>query len=108
MQNEVEKAKQHADISLHPEVANSGVAAVHEDEYYREVSAALQSAHPEADISKDAVVPATEPTPNLIRFPERPAGRPMEDTTWGKAPMAQKLREIFARRQKKGELLNAA
>ena len=108
MQSEVEKAKQHTDINLHPTLTNIGVTPVHEDEQHQKISSALQSIHSGAGMSKDAVVPETQPTPNLIRLPEKSASAPLGDTAWGFAYMARKLKERFERRRQKGELPNAA
>ena len=108
MQNEIEKAKQHVRIDLQSELTNAGVTVVHEDEQHQEVSSALQSAHPGAGTTKDAAVPQTAPTPNLIRFPEKPMGSPMTDTAWGFTHMARKLEERLERKRQKGELPNAA
>lgn len=104
MQTELEKAKQHQEVDIRSELTQIGVSAVHEDQIHQEVSSTLQSAHPEANVAKDAIPPIIEPTPNLVRLPE-PTGSPMKDASWGFGVMVRKLLE---RRRKKGELPNAA
>ncbi len=105
MEARLDKAKQHQTVNVAPELSQIGATAVHEDQHHQEISAELQSVHPEANTSKDAVVPEINPVPNLVRLPEKPTGSPVKDSSWGQLVMARKL---FERNKKKGELKNAA
>lgn len=103
---DLEKSRQHVDLKLHPDVANSGVTVISEDEHHRQISAELKTTHPEAGVSKDATPPITQPTPDFIQLKDsKQIGNPLKDTSWGAVSMA---RRIFEQSKKKGDLQNAA
>ena len=111
MQNEVEhlkKAGSETPVNIGSEISEAGVVGHHESKEMVEID----NSHGGLLSPSKESVPAQTSHQGLVVIPEpakqKQEGKPMEDTTWGKVHMAQKLKERFERRRQKGELLNAA